>query len=376
MRPRWREQVLGGCVDMGANLSCESGHPTQRLARAGRAAVPLLLWLAPHAQTQDVAAPESCAIQDHIDCPELFGLSPCNAPLSENTVVATNSPYYFRDPVPPDGESTLLGDMCPESCGVCEPTPAFRDFRNSCDRAGSGCKSLGACSAAGPWTENREVFDMVCLANSFQAEIIGTGMYYGPQWQPPPRPGVFHCSCCGAPLYRGSESFNSGSGWPAFSNPVDGQPYTAADGTHHIQSDAVHINPEDGELVCGVCGLHLGHRFSDGPPPEDGGTHLRDCINSACMRWVTSSDPPLVMTHNADPSNNSLVPLCCDEDEDEGLCRSDLTDDGVIDVNDLLALLSAFGNSGAGLRAADIDEDEDVDVDDLLSLLSDYGGTC
>ena len=119
--------------------------------------------------------------------------------------------------------------------------------------------------------------------------------------------------------------------------------------------------------------MHLGHRFSDGPPPEDGGTHLRDCINSACMRWVTSSDPPLDMTHNADPSNNSLVPLCCGEDE--GLCPSDLTDDGVIDVNDLLALLSAFGNSGARLRA-DIDEDEDVDVDDLLSLLSDYGGTC
>ena len=76
--------------------------------------------------------------------------------------------------------------------------------------------------------------------------------------------------------------YESGSGWPAFSNTVDGVPFTTSSGRPDIASDAVQKSSGSGELVCGRCGLHLGHRFRDGPPPSG----VRDCINSACLHFV------------------------------------------------------------------------------------------
>ena len=83
--------------------------------------------------------------------------------------------------------------------------------------------------------------------------------------------GVYHCVCCGAPLFKASTKFDSGTGWPSFLTPV--------------LEEAIETRPalryEDDltEVVCAHCDAHLGHVFEDGPEP----TGLRYCINGVCM---------------------------------------------------------------------------------------------
>ncbi|MDO9053590.1 MAG: peptide-methionine (R)-S-oxide reductase MsrB [Gallionella sp.] len=83
--------------------------------------------------------------------------------------------------------------------------------------------------------------------------------------------GVYRCACCAHPLFDAAHKFESGSGWPSYTQPVqDNSLTTRSDTTHGMRRD---------EVNCAQCGAHLGHVFTDGPPP--GG--LRYCINSASL---------------------------------------------------------------------------------------------
>ena len=88
-------------------------------------------------------------------------------------------------------------------------------------------------------------------------------------------PGEYACICCDEPLFDSGEKFESGSGWPSFTQPIaaDVVAYTS-DNSHGMTRV---------EVTCNVCDAHLGHVFPDGPKPSG----LRYCINAVAIQKVS-----------------------------------------------------------------------------------------
>lgn len=90
-------------------------------------------------------------------------------------------------------------------------------------------------------------------------------------------PGLYACKCCGTPLFDSTVKFESGTGWPSFTEPVE------SDVIKYIQDNSYGMRRV--EVQCNVCDGHLGHVFPDGPRP----TGLRFCINSVSIQLVNGA---------------------------------------------------------------------------------------
>ncbi|XP_062983627.1 methionine-R-sulfoxide reductase B2, mitochondrial isoform X1 [Elgaria multicarinata webbii] len=96
-------------------------------------------------------------------------------------------------------------------------------------------------------------------------------------------PGMYHCICCNALLFSSEAKYDSGTGWPSF---------TEAYGTHGTDESNTNIlrRPDNSlgtrgtEVICKQCDAHLGHVFSDGPKPSG----QRFCINSVSLTFKPS----------------------------------------------------------------------------------------
>ena len=112
------------------------------------------------------------------------------------------------------------------------------------------------------------------MANLYTASQNNTEAPFSGKYWDNHEKGMYKCAVCGTELFSSDTKFDSGTGWPSFTDPVNLEDIELKEDLSHGMRRT--------EVLCKKCGAHLGHVFDDGPKDKGG---KRYCINSGCLNF-------------------------------------------------------------------------------------------
>ncbi|OCT75599.1 methionine-R-sulfoxide reductase B2, mitochondrial [Xenopus laevis] len=179
------------------------------------------------------------------------------------------------------GFRLLLGvrEHCLRSLTVTQRPPAWSQVRMAHTGADLGSLTRYDDSAVSTDWQKKLTPEQYYVTREKGTELPFSGIYLNNTEK-----GMYHCVCCSAPLFSSEKKYNSGTGWPSFSEAYGAQEADESN-TNVLRRLDNSLGSTGTEVICKECDAHLGHVFEDGPPPHG----QRFCINSVALTFVASS---------------------------------------------------------------------------------------